>query len=55
MTPTAEDVGRRCVKRDNPRRQFQIVAVTSTTVTLRDLLSDQTFTITDPRTYDLTR
>ena len=60
MTVTTADIGRICVKRDNPRRTCKIIAVTVTPsgevrVTLKDLLYDTEFTITDTRTYAFAR
>ena len=55
MIVTLDDVGRICEKRDNPRRQFVIVAVDGPRVTLVERTTDHEFTITDTRTYDLAR
>jgi len=60
MTVTTADIGRICVKRDNPQRQFQIVALRvdvtgGIRVTLQDLLYGTEFTITDTRTYAFAR
>jgi hypothetical protein len=55
MTITPDDVGTLCEHRDHPRRQFLIVAVDGSRVTLVDLINGHEFTIMDTSTYDSSR